>query len=37
MIEGHMDETNSGYSKQVGGLKGKKIDSSRFEYEAEVK
>ena len=37
MIEDHMDETNSGYSKQVGGLKGKKIDSSLFEYEAEVK
>ena len=32
-----MDETNSGYSKQVGGLKGKKIDSSHFEYETEVK
>ena len=32
-----MDETNSGYSKQVGGLKGKKIDNINFEYEAEVK
>ena len=32
-----MDETNSGYSKQVGGLKSKKIDSSHFEYETEVK
>ncbi len=32
-----MDETNSGYSKHVGGLKGKKIDSTLFEYETEVK
>ena len=32
-----MDETNSGYSKHVGGLKGKKIDSALFEYETEVK
>ena len=32
-----MDETNSGYSKHVGGLKGKKIDNLSFEYEAEVK
>ena len=32
-----MDETNSGYAKQVGVLKGKKIDSGTFEYETEVK
>ena len=32
-----MDETNSGYAKQVGGLKGKKIDSATFEYETQVK
>ena len=32
-----MDETNSGYSKHVGGLKSKKIDSALFEYETEVK
>ena len=37
MIEDHMDETNSGYSKQVGGLKIKKIDDPNYEYEAEVK
>ncbi len=37
MIKEDMDETNSGYSKQVGGLKGKKIDNINFEYEAEVK
>ena len=37
MIKEDMDETNSGYAKQVGGLKGKKIDSSTFEYETEVK
>ena len=37
MVKENMDETNSGYSKHVGGLKGKKIDSSRFEYETEVK
>tara|TARA_B100000214_G_C23400630_1_gene371482 strand:+ start:68 stop:469 length:402 start_codon:yes stop_codon:yes gene_type:complete len=37
MIKEDMDETNSGYSKQVGGLKGKKIDNTTFEYEAEVK
>ena len=32
-----MDETNSGYSKHVGGLKIKKIDNSNYEYHAEVK
>ena len=32
-----MDETNSGYSKHVGGLKIKKIDNKNFEYHAEVK
>ena len=37
MIKEDMDETNSGYAKQVGGLKGKKIDSATFEYETEVK
>ena len=37
MIKEDMDETNSGYAKQVGGLKGKKIDSGTFEYETEVK
>ncbi len=37
MIKEDMDETNSSYAKQVGGLKGKKIDSSTFEYETEVK
>ena len=37
MVKGNMDETNSGYSKHVGGLKGKKIDSTLFEYETEVK
>ena len=26
MIKENMDETNSGYSKHVGGLKGKKIN-----------
>ena len=37
MIKGNMDETNSGYSKHVGGLKGRKIDDSTYEYEATVK
>ena len=37
MIKEDMDETNSGYSKHVGGLKSKKIDSTLFEYETEVK
>ncbi len=37
MIKENMDETNSGYSKHVGGLKGKKIDDYLFEYETEVK
>ena len=36
MIKEDMDETKSGYAKQVGGLKGKKIDGSTFEYETEV-
>ena len=37
MIKENMDETNSGYSKHVGGLKIKKIDDSNYEYHAEVK
>ena len=37
MIKGNMDETNSGYSKHVGGLKGKKIDDFNYEYETTVK
>ena len=37
MIKGNMDETNSGYSKHVGGLKGKKIDDFNNEYETTVK
>ena len=37
MIKGNMDETNSGYSKHVGGLKGKKIDDSNYEYQTTVK
>ncbi len=37
MIKGNMDETNSGYSKHVGGLKGKKIDDSTYEYQTTVK
>ena len=37
MIKEDMDETKSGYAKQVGGLKGKKIDNDTFEYETEVK
>ena len=37
MVKENMDETNSGYSKHVGGLKSKKIDSALFEYETEVK
>ena len=32
-----MDETNSGYSKHVGGLRGKKIDDSTYEYNTTVK
>ena len=32
-----MDETSSGYSAHVGGLKLKKIDDTNFEYYAEVK
>ena len=32
-----MDDTNSGYSKLVGGLKAKKINESNYEYHAEVK
>jgi len=37
MIKENMDETNSGYSKHVGGLKIKKIDEKNFEYHTEVK
>ena len=37
MIKENMDETNSGYSAHVGGLKIKKIDDSNYEYYAEVK
>ena len=37
MVKENMDETNSGYAKHIGGLKGKKIDSSIYEYETEVK
>tara|TARA_Y100001970_G_C13724292_1_gene598216 strand:+ start:46 stop:438 length:393 start_codon:yes stop_codon:yes gene_type:complete len=37
MIKESMDETNSGYSKLVGGLKAKKIDESNYEYHAIVK
>ena len=37
MVKENMDETNSGYSKHVGGLKGKKINSPHFEYETNVK
>ena len=37
MIKGSMDETNSGYSKHVGVLKGKKIDDSTYEYQTTVK
>ena len=37
MIKEDMDETNSGYAKQVGGLKAKKIAGATFEYETEVK
>ena len=32
-----MDETNSGYSKHVWGLKGKKINESNYEYQTTVK
>ena len=37
MIKEDMDETNSGYSKHVGGLTIKKIDDTNYEYHAEVK
>ena len=37
MVKENMDETNSGYSKLVGGLKIKIIDDKNFEYNAEVK
>ena len=37
MIKENMDETSSGYSAHVGGLKLKKIDDTNFEYYAEVK
>ena len=32
-----MDETKSGYSAHVGGLNGKKINDTIYEYHAEVK
>ena len=32
-----MDDTNSGYSKLVGGLKAKKIDEFNYEYHTQVK
>ena len=37
MIKENMDDTNSGYSRHVGELKAKKIDSLNYEYHAEVK
>jgi acyl-coenzyme A thioesterase PaaI-like protein len=37
MIKGNMDETKSGYSAHVGGLMGKKLDDSNYEYHCEVK
>ncbi len=37
MIKENMDETSSGYSAHVGGLKLNKIDDLNFEYYAEVK
>ncbi len=37
MVKENMDDTNSGYSKLVGGLKAKKINESNYEYHAEVK
>tara|TARA_Y100001970_G_scaffold274910_1_gene375401 strand:- start:3543 stop:3935 length:393 start_codon:yes stop_codon:yes gene_type:complete len=37
MIKENMDDTNSGYSKLVGGLKAKKIDDSKFEYHTQVR
>ena len=37
MVKENMDETNSGYSAHLGGLKSKKIDDSNYEYYAEVK
>ena len=37
MIKESMEETNSGYSKLVGGLKAKKIDESNYEYHTIVK
>ena len=37
MVKEDMDDTNSGYSKLVGGLKTKKVDDSNYEYHAEIK
>ena len=37
MVKENMDETNSGYSKHVGGLKGKKIDSALERITKEMK
>ncbi len=37
MIKGNMDETKSGYSAHVGGLRGKKLDDLNYEYHCEVK
>ena len=37
MVKENMDDTNSGYSKLVGGLKSKKINDTQYEYYAEVK
>jgi len=37
MIKENMDETNSGYSAHVGGLKVNKVDDSNYEYHTEVK
>ncbi len=37
MIKENMDDTNSGYSKLVGGLKAKKIDEFNYEYHTQVK
>ena len=37
MVKGNMDETKSGYSAHVGGLSGKKINDTSYEYHTEVK
>ena len=37
MIKENMDDTNSGYSKLVGGLKAKKIDAFNYEYHTQIK